>query len=506
MLGNPTLANGGLNLNVTGNAAIVATGFSATSGSGSNFIVNNLNLGSQVLTITGSNAARLRVAGTTTLLGNISQILTNTAAPSGMLELDGQITDGGSVTVATSTAGSTAVTLASAPPSNFIVGTAFLGSTVATISGTSVTLASGASATLSSASAAFSDGFALTKAGGSATGVLIISNGATGAAANNFTGGVNIMTGALQVTATTGTPLGTGPVIVNPGGMLRLAGAGSIGSAYGGSSGISSLSVLSTVTALGAIGLDNSFDPSSALTNANGAAGFATMNSVWGGTVMLETPNFTTSLSEATIGNGKQFLGAGFTLSNVNYLGATLGAGSDNVYRLGANNAAATTLTFAGADGVLTGSNAVQIGSPISDVTIMNVSASATAPTTYGSGTVVIENSNPNLMGSITVNKASALIIQTGGAATASLAEPLGTGNTIEVFGTLTAQGPTGSFYNAGLATPTNADTVILRPGGVLRFDNSAGGNFTGSGGQGRWGRYGGYYFERRRGKSPRRD
>ena len=114
----------------------------------------------------------------------------------------------------------------------------------------------------------------------------------------------------------------------------------------------------------------------------------------------------------------------------------------------------------------------------------MGVSASATAPTVNGSGTVVIQESNPNLVGAITVNKASTLIIQTGGAATASLAEPLGAGNTIEVFGTLTAQGPTGSFYNA--ASSANADTVILRPGGVLKFDNSAG-NFTGSGGQGRW-------------------
>ena len=261
VIGNPALTNGGININVTNNAAIAVTGFSTTSGSGSNFIVNNLTIGNQVLTLSGVTAtARVKVMGTTTLVGNTATITMATAAPLGMMELAGVITDGG-------------------------------------------------------------NGYAVDK-GGSGTGVLIISG-----TANTYSGGTNVFGGAIQVTAISGTPLGTGPVIVDPGAFLRLAGAGSIGSAYGGSTGISSLSVLSTFTSLGAIGLDNSFDPSSILTSTNGAGGAATLNSIWGSSVMLETPNFTTSLNMANIGNGKQFLGAGFTIGNVDYLGATLGGG-----------------------------------------------------------------------------------------------------------------------------------------------------------------------------------
>ena len=69
--------------------------------------------------------------------------------------------------------------------------------------------------------------------------------------------------------------------------------------------------------------------------------------------------------------------------------------------------------------------------------------------------------------------------MQTGGAAATALAEPLGTSQ-IEVFGTLTAQGPAGSFA-------ANAANIILRNTGTLSFDNNSNGPYTGSGSNGRW-------------------
>ena len=44
------------------------------------------------------------------------------------------------------------------------------------------------------------------------------------------------------------------------------------------------------------------------LTSTNGPGTTATMRSVWSGSVMLETPQFSSSLNMATIGDGKQFL------------------------------------------------------------------------------------------------------------------------------------------------------------------------------------------------------
>ena len=51
------------------------------------------------------------------------------------------------------------------------------------------------------------------------TGTLTISNGNTVASGNNntYSGGTNILFGTVQVSASTGSPLGTGAVNVNPG-------------------------------------------------------------------------------------------------------------------------------------------------------------------------------------------------------------------------------------------------------------------------------------------------
>jgi autotransporter-associated beta strand protein len=55
--------------------------------------------------------------------------------------------------------------------------------------------------------------FALNRAGGNATGVLIISG-----TSNNYGGGTNVLGGSLQVTGKSGTPLGLGLFqVVGPG-------------------------------------------------------------------------------------------------------------------------------------------------------------------------------------------------------------------------------------------------------------------------------------------------
>jgi autotransporter-associated beta strand protein len=60
-------------------------------------------------------------------------------------------------------------------------------------------------------------GFAFTR-GGSGTGVVVVSG-----TSNSYTGGTNVTAGVLQVTGTSGTPLGTGPVTVYRANILRIA-------------------------------------------------------------------------------------------------------------------------------------------------------------------------------------------------------------------------------------------------------------------------------------------
>jgi hypothetical protein len=101
--------------------------------------------------------------------------------------------------------------------------------------------------------------------------------------ANTFTGGANLLTGAIQVTGTTGTPLGTGTVTVNPNTALRIAG-GSV-------PGVSGLRVFGTAGQFGAISLDTDSTPSAQVMDAFASSPFgATLNlavPVYNGTLNL---------------------------------------------------------------------------------------------------------------------------------------------------------------------------------------------------------------------------
>src|SRR5262249_8140810 len=81
-----------------------------------------------------------------------------------------------------------------------------------------------------------------------------------------------------------------------------------------------------------------------------------------GGALRIEA-TYSSALNLATVCDGSFYFGSPGSIS---YTGNTLGVGAGNVYRLGANDAAASVLTLAPATGtspVLTGATRVLIGS-----------------------------------------------------------------------------------------------------------------------------------------------
>ena len=299
---------------------------------------------------------------------------------------------------------------------------------------------------------------AITKLGDGTLRGIVISN-----FGNTYSGGTNIVAGDVQVTATSGTPLGTGPVRVFPDGTLRLAGNSSVNG--------SNLTVLSRATGLGVVMIDDNFNPT-VLNSTN-------FTSVYNTALHLGQPYFTEALNMAAIGDGKAFLGAGLN-AEVAYTAATLGAGVADAWNPGAGvyriAPGSTSLAFSGTDNVLTGSNYLQVGPQRNNVlgVIQN-----------GGNVVVIRNSN-NFTAGTQITKGAGVYIETGGRATGET--PLGTG-AIEVYGELRIRGAQGSLWNASTSSQTNV--VNLRPGGVVRLHEADGAvaiKFIGAGDQGRWG------------------
>jgi autotransporter-associated beta strand protein len=281
--------------------------------------------------------------------------------------------------------------------------------------------------------------------------------------ANDYTGGTNIIGGDVQVTATSGSALGTGAIRVFPDGTLRIAGNGSVDG--------SKLQVFSRVNALGAVALDNNFNPT-LLTSSNFSSAYNT-------TLQIAQPYFNQALDLATIGDGRTFLGVGINTEG-KYMAATLGAGVPDawnpgvgVYRVvgGVNN-----LGFDGVDNVLTGNSFLQVGPQRNNV--------LGAATNTGNA-VVIRNSN-NYTGGTQITEGTIVVAETGGSPVGET--PLGSGD-IEVYGELRVQGSLGSLWRADQSAASNP--IQLRPGGLIRLiDGNAagsGGNLV-AGGQGRWG------------------
>jgi autotransporter-associated beta strand protein len=299
---------------------------------------------------------------------------------------------------------------------------------------------------------------ALTKLGDGTLRGIVISN-----PGNTYSGGTNIVGGDVQVTATTGTPLGTGPVRILPDGTLRLAGNGSVNGA--------NLTTMSRVNALGAVMLDDNFDPT-VLNSTN-------FSSVYNTSLQLGQPFFTQALNMSAIGDGRAFLGTGVN-AEVAYTAATLGAGVADAWNPGVGvyriAPASNSFAFSGVDNVLTGGNYLQVGPQRNNVL---------GVITNGGNVLVLRNSN-DYTGGTQIAKGAGIYIETGGRASGE--SPLGSG-AVEVYGELRARGAQGSFWNASTSSMTNV--INLRPGGIVRLHDGDGTNafqFVGAGNQGRWG------------------
>jgi len=176
------------------------------------------------------------------------------------------------------------------------------------------------------------------------TGAGILSIGGT---ANSYSGGTSITGGLLNITSTTGTPLGadvTGNNIdVAPGGNLSISSTSNKG-------GNQIITVNSNGSGKGGIGISNL-----GVSQSNLAGMFVDNTGSEGGVLSLNVANYNTAINLATFGNGTWFLGSGGSGS---YSPTTLTPGTGNLYRLGGGGG---TLTLNGTN-VLTGTNGVQIG------------------------------------------------------------------------------------------------------------------------------------------------
>ena len=282
---------------------------------------------------------------------------------------------------------------------------------------------------------------------------------------NTYSGGTNIVGGDVQVTATTGTPLGSGPVRIFPDGTLRIAGNGSVDP--------NKLVTMSRVNALAAVAIDDNFNPT-VLNSTN-------FSSVYNTTLQLGQQYFNQPLDMATIGDGRAFLGVALN-AETRYMAPTLGAGVPDAWNPGSGVyrvvGGVNSLAFEGVDNVLTGNNFLQVGPQRN---------SAVGASTNTGNQVTIRNLN-NFTGGTQITEGTLLAVETGGAVAGGT--PLGTG-AVEVYGELRLRGAEGSFWNAATSS-SNTPVINLRPGGTVRIHDAEGavnaGVFLGAGGQGRWG------------------
>ncbi|MDB6120930.1 MAG: Autotransporter-associated beta strand repeat protein, partial [Verrucomicrobiaceae bacterium] len=263
-----------------------------------------------------------------------------------------------------------------------------------------------------------------------------IGNG-TANAISTFTGGLYINAGLLRfgnVAAVSNVATaGTGTITINPGAQVRLESANNINTGAG-----------QSVVATG-------INPSMAVVRVLGDAATSPTqlaallsNSSSTGKLLIEA-TYAAPLNLATIGDGSFYFGSQAAIS---YTANSLGVGTGNTYRIGANDAAGSVLTLAPvatASNVLTGANKLVVGSLANN----------------GTGIVFLNQTN-SYTGGTTVGRGSEVRFNSGG-----LNTPLGTGQ-VDVFGLLRAENANGSFKN---------NTILLHPGATLRFENSAANN-----------------------------
>ncbi len=135
----------GIALNVLGPGLVNVNVGNVTShtqwGQGNILQVGDLNMTNTTLTLTGGNLYRLRVAGTTTLLGSQAAFQTNSDGPSGALELFGQITGSGALNKLGD--GSMRGIIINNPTNNYTGGTNIIGGDVSVTAVTGTALGTG---------------------------------------------------------------------------------------------------------------------------------------------------------------------------------------------------------------------------------------------------------------------------------------------------------------------------------------------------------------------------
>jgi fibronectin-binding autotransporter adhesin len=246
--------------------------------------------------------------------------------------------------------------------------------------------------------------------------------------ANSYSGGTTVVSGGNLLVTGSGPALGTGPVGVASGGILRLSAPNNVAAG-----------VQVAVPAGAVLGLESSFDPT------------PIVPPTAAGVIAVDAVSFSTPLNLAAIGNGSIFLGSA---GSGNYTATTLGAGSGNTYRLGGGGG---TLTLGGTN-LLTGPASVTVGGTGLTGTVRITAANDyTVGTTLAGATLAVGNAGALGTGPLTITGGT---IQADGGPTA-IANPVVIGGTATVGGAdvLTLSGP---------VTLTGSRTITVNaPGGL---------------------------------------
>ncbi|MEI7956501.1 MAG: autotransporter-associated beta strand repeat-containing protein, partial [Verrucomicrobiota bacterium] len=255
---------------------------------------------------------------------------------------------------------------------------------------------------------------------------------------NTYYGGTHIQGGTLNVTAISGTPLGSdsssNSIIVDAGANLSLSDASNKGSHQ-------TITINSSASALGGIGISNT----AVLTGAALSGMFTDSTGLFGGVLGINA-DYSSALNMGTFASGSWFLGS---VISSTYSATSLTAGTGSTYRLGGGGG---TLTLSQAN-VLTGSGyKVLVGSSSSN----------------GQGTVVISN-DQNYTGITTINGGT---LSVGG--DGRLGTGTGLGNIVINGGSLSASGSftlaSGRGIALGSSSAGTGGTLDVVSGATLSY------------------------------------
>lgn len=286
---------------------------------------------------------------------------------------------------------------------------------------------------------------------------------------NTFAGGLVVSQGMVRA-ANANTNFGMGGVIVNPGGGITMVNANNILNTAGGvtrfQSNASALAVFGIGFNTTQATLSGTLLPTARVLSQNNA----------GGVLAVDGNLTTTAIDLATLYDGHWYLGSSI---GGTYSATTLGAGAGNTYRLGGGGSTLTISSNVLVDGTgtLSGTRVVYgkafAANGNGTVTIGLGGTTGTSGTFTYTGDTVISGHVMSNTGALT-NAAVNVRRQ---------ASPFGIGGTVHVFGTVAFLDSLGSAVNP---SGVQGNTYVFNPGAILDLNHNI--EFTGSGGQGRWG------------------